>query len=104
MYDIIKEYFHITLKSAVIFSTITTFSSTAFATESCLALKNSVDARGSYTYHYKDRSQPTLDLYIRYVKSSTQCNSGNALESRAVPALRNCYIPTCIAGYGHNPR
>lgn len=94
MYGITRTKPDFTPMLAVAFSLVAGFSSTASATESCSALKNSVNARGSHTYHYKDRSHPTLDLYVQYVIASPQCNTGKEFASRAVPALQNCCIPT----------
>lgn len=79
-------------------------SSAAFAAQSCDGLKHEIEANGAYLYHYADKKEPDLDLYVRYVNTDDKCDGGKILEPRLVPNLENCYIPTCIIGPGEDDR
>ncbi|MBB3286848.1 MULTISPECIES: hypothetical protein [Rhizobium] len=76
----------------------------AFAGQTCAGLKQAINSDGAYLYHYSDRRQPELDLYIRYVSSDSKCDPGEELQSRLVPNLENCYVPTCVLGPGEDDR
>ena len=78
--------------------------SAAFASATCTGLKQAINSDGAYLYHYTDKRQPDLDLYIRYVKSDTKCDPGDVFQSRLVPDLANCYVPTCVLGPGEDDR
>lgn len=74
--------------------------SSAFASQTCVGLKQAIDTEGSYLYRYQDKSQPELPLYVRYVKEQQKCAGGDVLDQRSVPDLENCYVPTCVIRSG----
>lgn len=94
----------ITSRVALVVIATGALTSAAFAAQTCSGLKQSIDDHGAYLYHYKDQRQPSLDLYVRYVKDQDKCDADRILESRVVPDLSNCYVPTCVIGPGPDDR
>lgn len=86
--------------AAIVMIASAALTSTAFAAQTCAGVKQAIDADGVYLYRFKDKRDPTLPLYVRYVKDEYKCGSGDVLESRSVPELENCYVPTCVIGEG----
>ena len=72
----------------------------ASAAEKCSSIRDSIKASGSYTHHYRDPSHPTIDLFQRYVGSSTQCRAGALLQETTVASLGNCHLGSCMDVYG----
>jgi hypothetical protein len=68
----------------------------AHAAGSCAAITQAVSDHGSYIHHYRDPAQPGLDLYERFVSSSSQCGGGYLKMSMPVSSLIDCELPSCV--------